>query len=66
MALEHEGVMEVACNLLDWQITGPAQVQQAVAAAAVAKGMVANEGYVIGKPPREMMRLAAEAWNLVD
>jgi stage V sporulation protein SpoVS len=64
MALEHAGVVEVACNLLEWQTTGPEQVQQAVVAAAAAKGMVAQDGYVIGKPPAEMMRLAAEAWDL--
>jgi hypothetical protein len=60
MALEHSDAMEVACNLLQWQVSNPQQVQAAVAAAAARHGMEAGEGYVIGHLPTPLCEMAAE------
>jgi hypothetical protein len=60
MALEHDDVLEVACNLLQVAVSGPQQVQAAVAAAAARHGMQAGEGYVIGHLPSRLCEMAAE------
>jgi glutamate formiminotransferase len=59
MALQHKGVVEVACNLLDYQLSGPQQVEAAVRAAAAARGVGTGSAYCIGKLPEEMVALAA-------
>jgi hypothetical protein len=61
MALQHQGVVEVACNLLDYRVSGPQQVEAAVRAAAAARGAGTGGAYCIGKLPEEMVALAGGA-----
>jgi glutamate formiminotransferase len=61
MALQHAGVVEVACNLLDYKTSGPVEVQAAVNDIAAQHGIAASEGYCIGKLPEHMVELALSA-----
>jgi glutamate formiminotransferase len=61
MALQHAGVLEVACNLLDYRTSGPAEVQAAIEAAAAQHGIAASQGYCIGKLPEHMIELGRRA-----
>jgi len=57
MALAHSpGVVEVACNLLEPEVSPPKRVQAAIEAAAAREGLrVQSDGaYVIGKLPSEI------------
>ena len=61
MALQHSGLVEVACNLLDYRRSGPPEVEEAVRAAAAQRGISLGRAYCIGKLPGEMVALAASS-----
>jgi glutamate formiminotransferase len=59
MALLHgDGCMEIACNLLNVDITGPKVVQDTVADLANAQGIEVKRGYLTGHSQEEILELA--------
>ncbi|XP_074284933.1 formiminotransferase cyclodeaminase-like protein [Silene latifolia] len=64
MALVHEeGVIEVACNLLDPQQVGGEKVQDEVERLAVEEGMVAGKGYFTDFSRDEVIKMFLEEGN---
>ncbi len=68
MALNHDGVVEVACNLLDPATSPPEAVQRfievlAARTPAIEQGhrMGVRGGYQTGKTPEELTRMHHEA-----
>jgi len=62
MALRHEGGnVEVACNLLDYTISGPAEVQAKVDELARQEGTQVETAYLIAPPPEIMIQMAKKA-----
>lgn len=59
MGLEHDGYLEVACNLLDTSISSPAAVQQRVCELAMGEGLQLGRSYRIGKTPEQILQEAA-------
>lgn len=64
MGLEHEGCLEVACNLLDPTASPPEAVQRRLEALAQAQGLRLGRSYRIGKSPEEVVALAAQQLGL--
>ncbi|XP_074284937.1 formiminotransferase cyclodeaminase-like protein [Silene latifolia] len=64
MALVHEeGVIEVACNLLDPQLVGGEKVQDEVERLAVEEGMVAVKGYFTDFSRDKIIKMFLEEGN---
>lgn len=59
MALEHQGCIEIACNLLNWNITGPQLVKQTVAGLAQRHGIQSGDSYQISKLPEDIVSMVA-------
>lgn len=66
MALEHDGVLEVACNLRRPQDAGPAAVEAQLVQLAAGEGVALGASYCIGKTPEAIMAEAAHALQLVS
>lgn len=65
MALRHTGgLIEVACNLLDYKISGPDAVLKRVTELAATEGVEVKQWYEIGKPVDVMIQMAAETLRL--
>ncbi|KAG0571004.1 hypothetical protein KC19_6G204300 [Ceratodon purpureus] len=64
MALLH-GVdcIEIACNLLDTDVSSPDAVQHLVATLAAKEGIQAGDGYLTGHSKDDIFRLASEKLN---
>ncbi len=59
MALLHSDCLEVACNLLEPERSGPAQVEALVAQLAAAEGGRVSGAYCINRPRQEVVQQAA-------
>ena len=57
MALEHADGIEVACNLLDQSVTGPADVLELVEALAKQGGARAASSYRIGRSADDLLAM---------
>ncbi len=60
MALPHQDCIEVACNLLDHNITSPDAVLQRIEQLAAQEGLKVGEAYRISKSPEEIEQLASD------
>jgi glutamate formiminotransferase len=64
MALLHgTDCIEIACNLLDTEVSSPDAVQHLVATLAAKEGIKATEGYLTGHSKEDIFRLASEKLN---
>lgn len=63
MALNHDGVVEVACNLLDPAASPPEAVQHCIEKLAAEQGCKTGvgSGYQTGKTPEQLTRMHLEA-----
>lgn len=67
MALLHgTDCIEIACNLLDTDVSNPQAVQHLVAALAAKEGVQASNGYLTGHSKEDILRLASEKLNALD
>ena len=65
MALLHgDNCIEIACNLLDMDVSGPDVVQCIVATLAAKEGIKANPGYLTGHSKQEILQLAMEKLDI--
>lgn len=65
MALLHgDDCIEIACNLLDMDVSGPDVVQCIVATLAAKEGIKANPGYLTGHSKQEIFQLAMEKLDI--
>lgn len=67
MALLHgDDCIEIACNLLDTDVSSPDAVQRVVEALAAKEGVQAAGGYLTGYSKEEIFRLASEKPNACE
>jgi glutamate formiminotransferase len=65
MALLHgDNCIEIACNLLDMDVSGPDVVQCIIATLAAKEGIKANPGYLTGHSKQEIFQLAMEKLDI--
>ena len=58
--------IEVACNLLDINVTAPEAVLEAIGRHAAGHGIDVGAGYTTNQTPKELCRLASEQMALAS
>lgn len=60
MALQHDGGIEVACNLLAPHDVGPALVEAEVRKLAEGRGLIVKDAYCTGKTIEDLIKIGEE------